>query len=574
MMKVIALVVGIDNYSHPEFFKPLKCAVSDAKAVAEVFSRLKIEVIESYDECDDEVRTRLDEFTNKIQDDMPDVAVFYFAGHGERPNLQDCLVLKDALRNPNGETVLLGHCLAVNNVMQQMNGAGNQMNILILDACRNETRGTILKQETSFKVPFQTFIAYSTTAGCTASDGLAGGHSPFTGALLNHIMTENLKIEELFKQTRKDMLASGHKQYSWDYSCLVNDFCFNHGQLSRHYGSTYSFLTFSRVKYTLKDVICKDFVIGIQSENENKIDRAMRNLVSQKNVLKPEDMFKLGRCMLHASNNVFVAKFINTTKLSLLNIHKRNPFFDGLLYEMFFDEEDKCRGKNIAGIGILDAIARICDSPDFASSLAFIQKELESFKDQVSFVPGNDIHTVRLVLEQSEIFENKNKKVWVIKGVDYKGDNLYETLEQTAYTYQNLRMQIRDNLRIPFRNLGIKVNENIKKNDILIVEELGYVDSFIDEYYNIHIPDEFDELGHHYEFCGVDDCVIDEVEEEEGLLVVSGTFTISVVVYYDDEEEVNNDFSLDGVYRMTLSYGGNKWSVENYEEIKLDTPSC
>ena len=64
------------------------------------------------------------------------------------------------------------------------------------------------------------------------------------------------------------------------------------------------------------------------------------------------------------------------------------------------------------------------------------------------------------------------------------------------------------------------------------------------------------------------------MEEEEGLLVVSGTFTISVVVYYDDEEEVNNDFSLDGVYRMTLSYGGNKWSVENYEEIKLDTPSC
>ena len=68
--------------------------------------------------------------------------------------------------------------------------------------------------------------------------------------------------------------------------------------------------------------------------------------------------------------------------------------------------------------------------------------------------------------------------------MDYKGDNLYETLEQTAYTYQNLRMQIRDNLRIPFRNLGIKVNENIEKNDILIVEELGYVDSFIDEYYN------------------------------------------------------------------------------------------
>ena len=194
-MKVIALVIGIDHYSHPEFFNVLNCAVGDAKAVAEVLSHLKIEVQESYDEEDDVVRESLDEFTNKITDDRPDVAIFYFAGHGERPNLKDGLVLKNALRSVKGETVLLGHCLVVNDIMQQMNVAGNQMNILILDACRNETRGVEVKQETSLKVPFQTFIAYSTTAGSTASDGKVGGHSPFTGALLNHIMTENLRLK-------------------------------------------------------------------------------------------------------------------------------------------------------------------------------------------------------------------------------------------------------------------------------------------------------------------------------------------------------------------------------------------
>ena len=49
-MKVIALVIGIEHYSHPEFFNVLNCAVGDAKAVAEVLSHLKIEVLESYDE--------------------------------------------------------------------------------------------------------------------------------------------------------------------------------------------------------------------------------------------------------------------------------------------------------------------------------------------------------------------------------------------------------------------------------------------------------------------------------------------------------------------------------------------
>ena len=154
-MKVIALVIGIDHYSHPEFFNVLNCAVGDAKAVAEVLSQLKIEVLESYDEEDDVVRERLDEFTNKIMDDRPNVAIFYFAGHGERPNLKDGLVLKNAQRSAKGETVLLGHCLVVNDIMQRMNAAGDQMNILILDACRNETRGAVAKQETGFKVPHQ-----------------------------------------------------------------------------------------------------------------------------------------------------------------------------------------------------------------------------------------------------------------------------------------------------------------------------------------------------------------------------------------------------------------------------------
>lgn len=571
-MKVIALVVGIDKYSHPEFFNVLNCAVNDAKAVKDALSQLKVDVMESYDEDDDVVREKLDEFTNKIVDAKPDVAVFYFAGHGERPNLKDGLVLKNAIRSTKGETVLLGHCLVVNEIMQQMNAAGNQMNILILDACRIETRGAMVRQETSFKVPYQTFIAYSTIAGSTASDGKKGGHSPFAQALLNHIMTENLNVEDLFKQVRKEMFTTGRRQYSWDYSCLVDDFCFNHGQLNRHYGSTYSFLAFSSTVYALSNEIIRNFIAGIKSENERKIDSAMKMLASHKQILKLEELFMLGRYMLHACNCVFAARYINVTKLSLLNVGNVNPFFDGILYEIFFDSKDNCRNKNIAGISILDDVAKVCDSPDFASSLAFIQKELEPFKEQVSFVPGNDIHMVKLAIEQSEFWKRSDKKIWVIDDVKFKNENIINLLDETAYNRQGLRKAIKSTLKIPFRNLNIRTNEAVDNNDVLIVGDLGYVDNFIDDYYHNNMVSEFDEFGHHIEYIGVEDCEILDVNESEGLLKVNGNFSISVIIYFDSEEEVENDVVLDGEFKMALEYSDNSWSVVDYDEMKLDAP--
>lgn len=78
---------------------------------------------------------------------------------------------------------------------------------------------------------------------------------------------------------------------------------------------------------------------------------------------------------------------------------------------MFFDKEDNCRNKNIAGIWIFDEVAKVCDSPDFASSLTFIQKELEPLKDLVSYVPGNEVHTVRLSLEQSDLWQSSEKNM-------------------------------------------------------------------------------------------------------------------------------------------------------------------
>ena len=133
---------------------------------------------------------------------------------------------------------------------------------------------------------------------------------------------------------------------------------------------------------------------------------------------------------------------------------------------MFFDKEDNCRNKNIEGVWIFDEVAKVCDSPDFASSLTFIQKELEPFKDQVSYVPGNEVHTVRLFLDQSDLWQSSNKKIWIIDDVRSENGSVIDLLDETAYIRQSLRNVVKNSLRIPFRNLRIRSNELVDDQDI------------------------------------------------------------------------------------------------------------
>lgn len=569
-MKVIALVIGIDHYEHTEYFSVLNCAVNDAKSVAEEMADLKIDVTTSLDDDEETTILYYEDFIRKIGAESPQVAIFYFAGHGEMVNRQDSLILKNAFRSSKGETILLKHSLQVDTILQDMRANGNQMNILILDACRTMARGASGAREVSLKVPYQSFIAYSTSVGCTASDGTSGGHSPFAAALLKWLPTENMKVEDLFKQVRREMFANGRNQYSWDYSCLTDDYCFNHGQKNRHYGGKYDVTTYSLAKSYFTPIGCSSFIDKVTSGDNSRIDMAMNQLVANKNKYDKNELFVMGRAMLQACKYSAARKYINITKLSLLSIGNDNPFFDGLLYEMFFDEEDLCRKKQIMGVDILDDVAKVCDSKTFASSVSFIQKELEHFRDEVSFIPGTDVHVVRINLESSDVLQREDKRIWLITDVEYKDENILDLMAGTAYSISDLRERVKTFLRIPYRNLNIRTTENISPDDVLIVHDLGYVDAFIYDYYQNHVPDEFDELGHHYELGDIEDCSVLDMEAMDGMLIVSGSFTLSVVAYLDSEEEVEDDVSLDGEFKIVLEFSENHWTVIDYDYMKLN----
>ena len=73
-----------------------------------------------------------------------------------------------------------------NLVLKQMEFAGNALNIVILDACRNNPLSRGMRSATSglakMDAPIGSFIAYSTAPGEIAADG-DGSNSPYTAAL-------------------------------------------------------------------------------------------------------------------------------------------------------------------------------------------------------------------------------------------------------------------------------------------------------------------------------------------------------------------------------------------------------
>jgi hypothetical protein len=114
--------------------------------------------------------------------------------------------------------------------MAQMEGARNRLNIVILDACRNNpfARGwrSGANGLAQVNAPSGSFIAYATAPGSTASDG-AGQNGLYTQELLRAMRQPGMRLEEVFKQVRiRVKEQSKGAQVPWDASSLEGEFYF------------------------------------------------------------------------------------------------------------------------------------------------------------------------------------------------------------------------------------------------------------------------------------------------------------------------------------------------------------
>src|SRR5262245_8295997 len=221
--KRLALVIG--NAAYKE--SPLANPVNDARDMSQLLTGLGFEVVYRQNASQAEMKSAIREFGNKIV--KGDVALFYFAGHGAQVNGENYLIPVDAVITKEEEieyeSVNAGLALA------QMASAANKLNIVILDACRNNPFARSFRSQTrglaQISAPAGTIIAYATDPGSVAADG-KGKNGLYTEELLKAMRVPGLKIEDVFKQVRIAVRnRSQGKQTPWESSSLEGDFYFN-----------------------------------------------------------------------------------------------------------------------------------------------------------------------------------------------------------------------------------------------------------------------------------------------------------------------------------------------------------
>lgn len=225
----IALVIGNSAYTNTS---PLQNPRSDAQLISESLRAVGFTVFEHYDLDQKDMKRAVVDFGDVLVSKGPDtVGLFYYSGHGIQANGANYLMPIDATVKREKDVDI--ESVRAETVLQAMEEAGNRLNIVVLDACRNNpfeaSYRSVNQGLARMDAPSGTLIAYSTAPGRVATDG-EGRNSPYTFALARAMRTPGLSVEEAFKQVRvRVMERTNEEQVPWESSSLTGAFSFAGG---------------------------------------------------------------------------------------------------------------------------------------------------------------------------------------------------------------------------------------------------------------------------------------------------------------------------------------------------------
>ncbi|MGA2640617.1 MAG: SUMF1/EgtB/PvdO family nonheme iron enzyme [Spirochaetia bacterium] len=210
------------------FNNTLKNPPNDATDMASALKRDGFRVTLLTDAGRDVMEKSVRAFGNSLKN-SDTVGLFYYSGHGAQADGQNYLIPVDADIQDVDE--LRYKAMDVESILAKMRSAGNKLNIVILDACRNNPfPGSSRSGEKGLatvkvRVP-ESVIVFATDPGSTAEDG-AGRNSPFTAAFMSVMEKPGLDIAVMMKQvTGRVQAATGGKQTPWVSTNLTKDFAF------------------------------------------------------------------------------------------------------------------------------------------------------------------------------------------------------------------------------------------------------------------------------------------------------------------------------------------------------------
>ncbi|GAB3707310.1 hypothetical protein GCM10027592_41340 [Spirosoma flavus] len=222
----LALVVGNKDYVRPD--ARLTNPGNDADSMAAALETLGFTVIKKKNLDYRNLTASIDDFGRQLKG--YDVGLFYYSGHGLQQNGENYLVPTDA--NMNSATEVDYHCVRFGRVFGTMEGSGSKVNLVLLDACRNNpfpksTSRALASGLTIPRNPPGSFVAYSTREGNTADDNPSSRNGLFTAELLKHLREPGLGLRSMMDRTIAGVRKrSGGNQIPGRYDELEGDFVF------------------------------------------------------------------------------------------------------------------------------------------------------------------------------------------------------------------------------------------------------------------------------------------------------------------------------------------------------------
>ncbi len=224
----IALVIGNGAYAKV----PLANPANDARAMGETLRGLGFRVIEVRDGS----KAQMADAVELVRDSLKGkqgIGMLYYAGHGLQMDARNYMVPVDASLAKAADVT--AQTVDVGSVISAFRVAGNRMNIVVLDACRDNPFGGITtgKGLAPLDAPSGTFLAYATAPGNVAEDGdVKSGNGLYTQYLLQELKNPQARIEDVFKRVRLAVRkASSGRQIPWESTSLEDDFRFNDGRI-------------------------------------------------------------------------------------------------------------------------------------------------------------------------------------------------------------------------------------------------------------------------------------------------------------------------------------------------------
>jgi hypothetical protein len=219
----LALLIGNSAYRE----SPLRNPVNDVRAMAQRLKELGFTVLVHENATRRTMEAAIIEFGRRLAEGG--VGAFYYAGHGLQVRGRNYLVPVDAEIEDEASTRVAA--VDVELLLEQMAEAKNRVNMVILDACRNNPFERRMRGGSrglaAVDAARGTLVAYATAPGSVAADG-DGKNGLYTEELLEALREPGLKIEEVFKRVRINVARrSKGAQTPWESSSLTGDLVVN-----------------------------------------------------------------------------------------------------------------------------------------------------------------------------------------------------------------------------------------------------------------------------------------------------------------------------------------------------------